>query len=139
MTAAQAAIAGLAAWIAASSAERKAPLGNDVVVVGPFATLIPQSLGLAPSPILDSEALLLWIPEQQAPPGLPPIDTAAPTGHQRKAYRRAELDWRASDNLLFGVRLVPLSDPGETLAAALDREAPGLNLDVTAVVFVPHW
>lgn len=139
MTAAQDSIRQFSEWLVSSSAPRKAPLGGDTIVTGSFATLVPQSLALAPSPTLDSEALLLWIPALQAPPGLPPIDTAAPTGHQRKAFRRAELYWRASDGLLFGVKLIPLSDPGETLQAALDREAPGLDLDNVGAVFVPSW
>jgi hypothetical protein len=138
MTAAQQALSALADWIKASSAPRKTPLGGDTLV-GPFAVLVPLALDQASAPTFDPEALPLWIPEAQAPAGLPAIDTSAPASQDRKAQRLAHIVWMVQEGRFPGVQLIDLTDPGETLQAALDREAPGLDLDQTAAVFLPRW
>ena len=138
MTAAQQALSALADWIKASSAPRKTPLGGDTLV-GPFAVLVPLALDQAPAPTFDPEALPLWIPEAQAPAGLPAIDTSAPASQDRKAQRLAHIVWMVQEGRFPGVQLIDLTDPSETLQAALDREAPGLDFDQTAAVFLPRW
>ena len=75
----------------------------------------------------------------QAPAGLPAIDTSAPASQDRKAQRLAHIVWMVQEGRFPGVQLIDLTDPGETLQAALDREAPGLDLDQTAAVFLPRW
>lgn len=138
MSAAQEAITALAGWIKASSQPRKTPLGGDTLV-GPFAVLVPLALDQAPAPTFDPEALPLWIPEAQAPADLPAIDTSAPASQDHKAQRLAHIIWMVQEGRFPGVQLIDLTDPGETLQAALDREAPGLDLDQTAAVFLPRW
>ena len=138
MTAAQQALSALADWIKASSAPRKTPLGGDTLV-GPFAVLVPLALGQAPAPTFDPEALPLWIPEAQAPADLPAIDTSAPASQDRKAQRLGHIVWMVQEGRFPGIQLIDLTDPSETLQAALDREAPGLDLDQTAAVFLPRW
>ena len=138
MTEAQTHLAALADWIKASSAPRKTPLGGDTLV-GPFAVLVPLALDQAPAPTFDPEALPLWIPEAQAPADLPAIDTSAPASQDRKAQRLGHIVWMVQEGRFPGIQLIDLTDPGETLQAALDREAPGLDLDQTAAVFLPRW
>ena len=129
MTAAQQALSALADWIKASSQNYQTRLAT--VERGPFAVLVPLAL--------DQEALPLWIPEAQAPADLPAIDTSAPASQDRKAQRLAHIVWMVQEGRFPGVQLIDLTDPGETLQAALDREAPGLDLDQTAAVFLPRW
>lgn len=138
MTPAQETVTALADWIKASSAPRKTPLGGDTLV-GPFAVLVPLALDQAPTPTFDPGALPLWIPEAQAPADLPAIDTSAPASQDRKAQRLAHIVWMVQDGRFPGVQLIDLTDPSETLQAALDRQAPGLDLDQTAAVFLPRW
>lgn len=138
MTQAQDAITALADWIKASSAPRKTPLGGDTLV-GPYAVLVAQDLALPPAPTFDPEALPLWMPEVQAPADLPAIDTSAPASQDHKAQRLGHIVWMVQEGRFPGVQLIDLTDPGETLQAALDREAPGLDLDQTAAVFLPRW
>jgi hypothetical protein len=138
MTQAQDAITALADWIKASSAPRKTPLGGDTLV-GPYAVLVAQDLALPPAPSFDPEALPLWIPEAQAPADLPPIDIGAPASQDHMAQRLAHLIWMVTDARFPNVRLINLTDPAEPLQVALDREAPGLDLDQTAAVFLPRW
>lgn len=138
MTPAQEAVTALADWIKASSAPRKTPLGGDTLV-GPFAVLVPLALDQAPAPTFDPEALPLWVLQAQAPADLPAIDTSAPASQDHKAQRLAHIVWMVQEGRFPGVQLIDLTDPGETLQAALDREAPGLDLDQTAAVFLPRW
>ncbi len=138
MTAAQQALSALADWIKASSQPRKTPLGGDTLV-GPYAVLVPLALDEAPAPIFDPGALPLWIPAAQAPADLPAIDTSAPASQDHNAQRLAHIVWMVQEGRFPGVLLIDLTDPGETLQAALDREAPGLDLDQTAAVFLPRW
>ncbi|HBO7378315.1 TPA: hypothetical protein VDW17_003029 [Pseudomonas aeruginosa] len=138
MTEAQTHLAPLADWIKASSAPRKTPLGGDTLV-GPFAVLVPLALDQAPAPTFDPEALPLWVLQAQAPADLPAIDTSAPASQDHKAQRLAHIVWMVQEGRFPGVQLIDLTDPGETLQAALDREAPGLDLDQTAAVFLPRW
>lgn len=138
MSAAQEAITALAGWIKASSQPRKTPLGGDTLV-GPFAVLVPLALDQAPAPTFDPEALPLWIPAAQAPADLPAIDTSAPASQDHKAQRLAHIVWMVQEGRFPGVQLIDLTDPGETLQAVLDREAPDLDLDQTAAVFLPRW
>jgi hypothetical protein len=138
MTPAQEAVTALADWIKASSAPRKTPLGGDTLV-GPFAVLVPLALNQAPAPAFDPGALPLWIPDTQAPADLPAIDTSAPASQDHKAQRMGHIVWMVQEGRFPGVQLIDLTDPGETLQTALDREAPGLDLDQTAAVFLPRW
>lgn len=138
MSAAQEAVTALADWIKASSQPRKTPLGGDTLV-GPFAVLVPLALDQAPAPTFDPEALPLWVLQAQAPADLPAIDTSAPASQDHKAQRLAHIVWMVQEGRFPGIRLIGLTDPGETLQAALDREAPGLDLDQTAAVFLPRW
>lgn len=138
MTQAQNAITALADWIKASSAPRKTPLGGDTLV-GPYAVLVPLALDQAPAPTFDPGALPLWIPAAQAPADLPAIDTSAPASQDHKAQRLGHIVWMVQEGRFPGIQLIDLTDPSETLQAALDREAPGLDLDQTAVVFLRGW
>lgn len=138
MSAAQEAVTALADWIRASSQPRKTPLGGDTLV-GPYAVLVPLPLDQAPAPTFDPEALPVWIPEAQAPADLPAIDTSAPASQDHKAQRLAHIVWMVQEGRFPGVQLIDLTDPSETLQAALDRQAPGLDLDQTAAVFLPRW
>ena len=131
-------LAALAGWIKASSQPRKTPLGGDTLV-GPFAVLVPLALDQAPAPTFDPGALPLWIPEAQAPADLPAIDTSAPASQDRMPQRLGHIVWLVQEGRFPGIQLIDLTDPGETLQAALDREAPGLDLDQTAAVFLPRW
>lgn len=131
-------LAALAGWIKASSQPRKTPLGGDTLV-GPFAVLVPLALDQAPAPTFDPGALPLWIPEAQAPADLPAIDTSAPASQDRMPQRLGHIVWMVQEGRFPGIQLIDLTDPGETLQAALDREAPGLDLDQTAAVFLPRW
>ena len=137
MTAAQQALSALADWITASSQNYQTRLAT--VERGPFAVLVPLALDQAPAPTFDPEALPVWIPEAQAPADLPAIDTSAPASQDRKAQRLGHIVWMVQEGRFPGVQLIDLTDPGETLQAALDREAPGLDLDQTAAVFLPRW
>lgn len=138
MTQAQDAITALADWIKASSAPRKTPLGGDTLV-GPFAVLVPLALDQAPAPTFDPGALPLWVLQAQAPADLPAIDTSAPASQDHKAQRLGHIVWMVQEGRFPGIQLIDLTDPGETLQAALDREAPDLDLDQTAAVFLPRW
>lgn len=134
----QQAISAFADWIAASSKPRKTPLGG-VTDVGPYAVLVPLALDQSPAPAFDPEALPMWIPQAQAPAKLPAIDTDAPASQDHKAQRLAHIVWLVAEGRFPGVQLIDLTDPDETLQAALDRQAPGLDLEQTAVVFLPRW
>lgn len=138
MTAAQQALSALADWIAASSQPRKTPLGGDTEV-GPFAVLVPQALSLTPAPLQHEDGLPLWLSPDQAPQDLQPLPDAPPASQDHKAQRLAHLLWMVQEGRFPGVQLIDLTDPGETLQAALDREAPGLDLDQTAAIFYPGW
>ncbi|MCV4385617.1 hypothetical protein OD793_09760 [Pseudomonas aeruginosa] len=138
MTEAQTHLAALADWIKASSAPRKTPLGGDTLV-GPFAVLVPLALDQAPAPTFDPEALPLWVLQAQAPADLSAIDTSAPASQDHKAQRLGHIVWMVQEGRFPGIQLIDLTDPSETLQAALDRQAPGLDLDQTAAVFLPRW
>ena len=137
MTEAQTHLAALSDWINASSQNYQTRLAT--VERGPFAVLVPLPLDQAPAPTFDPEALPLWIPEAQAPADLPTIDTSAPASQDRKAQRLGHIVWMVQEGRFPGIQLIDLTDPGETLQAALDRQAPGLDLDQTAAVFLPRW
>lgn len=137
MTQAQTQLAALADWIKASSAGYKTRLAT--VERGPYAVLVPQALDQAPAPTFDPEALPMWIPEAQAPADLPAIDTSAPASQDRMPQRLGHIVWMVEDGRFPGLLLIDLTDPEETLQAALDRQAPGLDLEQTAVVFLPRW
>lgn len=139
MTPAQEGITALAEWVRASSPTVAAPNGRDYIVRGAYAILIPQALGLPPTPSdFDSRHLPLWISEQQAPPGLAPWGVPAPENQDRAAARLAHLVFLAADRVLR-LRVVGLSAPEQTIQAALSAQAPGLDLDAVAVVFAPLW
>ncbi len=133
----QQALSALADWIAESSKPRKTPLGG-VTDVGPYAVLVAQDLSLPPAPSFDPEALPLWIPQAQAPANLPGIDANAPASQDHRAQRLAHIVWLVAEGRLPSMQLIDLTDPDETLQAALDRQAPGLDLEQTAVVFLPR-
>lgn len=137
MTTAQQALSALADWIKASSQNYQTRLAT--VERGPFAVLVPLALDQAPAPTFDPEALPLWIPAAQAPADLPAIDIGAPASQDHMAQRLAHLIWMVTDARFPNVRLINLTDPAESLQVALDREAPGLDLDQTAVVFLRGW
>lgn len=137
MTEAQTHLAALADWIKASSQNYQTRLAT--VERGPFAVLVPLALDQAPAPTFDPEALPLWVLQAQAPTDLPPIDTSAPASQDRKAQRLGHVVWMVQDGRFPGIQLIDLTDPSETLQAALDRQAPGLDLDQTAAVFLPRW
>lgn len=134
----QQAISAFADWIADSSEPRKTPLGG-VTDVGPYAVLVPLALDQLPAPSFDPEALPLWIPQAQAPANLPAIDTDAPASQDPKAQRLAHVVWLVTEGRLPSLQLIDLTDPDETLQTALDRQVPGLDLEQTAVVFLPRW
>lgn len=134
----QQAISAFADWIAESSKPRKTPLGG-VTDVGPYAVLVAQDLSLPPAPSFDPEALPLWIPQAQAPANLPAIDTDAPASQDHRAQRLAHIVWLVEEGRLPPLQLIDLTDPDEKLQAALDRQAPGLDLEQTAVVFLARW
>lgn len=134
----QQAISALADWIGESSKPRKTPLGG-VTDVGPYAVLVPLALDQSPALSFDPEALPLWIPQAQAPVSLPAIDTDAPASQDHKAQRLAHIVWLVVEGRLPGMQLIDLTDSEEMLQAALDRQAPGLDLEQTAVVFLPRW
>lgn len=138
MTAAQQALSELADWIKASSAPRKTPLGGDTLV-GPYAVLVPLALDQAPAPTFNPEALPLWIPEAQVPADLPAVDTSAPASQDHKVQRLGHIVWMVQEGRFPGIQLIDLTDPSETLQAAIDRAAPGLDLDQTAAVFLSRW
>ena len=137
MSAAQEAVTALADWIKASSQGYQTRLAT--VERGPFAVLVPLALDQAPTPTFDPGALPLWIPEVQAPADLPAIDTSAPASQDRMPQRLGHIVWMVQEGRFPGIQLIDLTDPGETLQAALDRQAPGLDLDQTAAVFLPRW
>ncbi len=138
MTEAQTHLAALPDWIKASSAPRKTSLGGDTEV-GPFAVLVPLAADQAPAPTFNPGALPLWVLQAQAPADLPAIDTSAPASQDHKVQRLGHIVWMVQDGRFPGIQLIDLTDAGETLQAALDREAPGLDLDQTAAVFLPRW
>ena len=138
MTTVQQALSALADWIAASSAPRKTPLGGDTLV-GPFAVLVVQDLSLTPAPLQHEDGLPLWLSPDQAPQDLQPLPDAPPTSQDHKAQRLGHIVWMVQEGRFPGIQLIDLTDPSETLQAALDREAPGLDLDQTAAVFLPRW
>ena len=137
MTEAQTHLAALSDWINASSQNYQTRLAT--VERGPFAVLVPLALDQAPAPTFDPEALPLWVLQAQAPADLPAIDTSAPASQDHKAQRLAHIVWMVQEGRFPGVQLIDLTDPSETLQAALDRQAPGLDLDQTAAVFLPRW
>jgi len=137
MTQAQTRLAALADWIKASSAGYKTRLAT--VERGPYAVLVSLALDQAPAPTFDPEALPMWIPAAQAPADLPAIDTSAPASQDHMEQRLGHIVWMVQEGRFPGLRLVDLTDPEEPLQAALDRQAPGLDLDQTAVVFLPRW
>lgn len=138
MTTAQQAISALADWIKASSRSRRSPLG-DSIGVGPFAVLVPQPLDQAPAPTFEAEALPLWIPETQSPGDLPPIDTESPKDQDHKQQRLQHIVWMTEQGRLPSIKLIDLTNPSTPLQSVLDQQVPGLNLDQTAVVFLPRW
>lgn len=137
MTPAQEQIAALSDWITASSKDRKSPLG-DRIPVGPWAVLIPQSLDAVPGPELPEGNLPLWIPEEQAVSGLPPTPDTAPENQDVMIQRLNHLVWIFEEGRFTGA-LVGLTDPQETLLAALQREMPGYDLSQYPVLFIPLW
>lgn len=138
MTTVQQALSALADWIAASSAPRKTPLGGDTLV-GPFAVLVVQDLSLTPAPLQHEDGLPLWLSPDQAPQDLQPLPDAPPTSQDHKAQRLAHLLWKEQDGQFPGVQFIRVASGAETLQQALDREAPGLDLNLTAVAFYPGW
>lgn len=139
MTSAQVGIAALADWVKASSTNVPTPLGKDFIVRGAYAVLVPQSLDLPPTPSdFDPRHLPLWIPADQAPPGLPPWNVGPPENQDHAAARLRHIVWRAVDRL-FDVKLIGLASPAATLRSVLDAQAPGFDLATQAAIFVALW
>jgi hypothetical protein len=137
MTQAQERLAALVEWISQSSANDKAPLGGTIVR-GPYALIVPKALDLPPDDAFAAGHLPLWIPEQQAIPGLPPVTQGEPQCQDHVACRLQHLIWTYQAGRFQGV-LIPLTDPAESLQAALDRHAPGLDLEANLALFLPLW
>lgn len=139
MTTAQVQLAALVEWVKASSANKKAPLGKDMIIRGAFAVFLPRALNAPPDPLaVGPEHLPLWIPEQQALAGLPPVPTDPTTSQPRVADRLRHLVWMFEEERFQGA-LIPLTDPAESLQITLDRHVPALDLDQHAAFFLPVW
>jgi hypothetical protein len=143
MTRAQEQLAALAEWIKQSSARYPTPLaaigrGRDWVEPGPYAVFVPQPLDASPTDSFAPRHLPLWIPEQQAIPGLPPAAQDEPENQNHVADRLRHLIWMFQSERFRGA-LIPLTDPAEPLQVALDGHTPGLDLGEHLAVFLPLW
>lgn len=138
MTRAQERLAAFVEWVKASSTSYKAPNGRDTVVKGPYAVFIPQALSLPPGPTFAPEHLPLWIPEQQAVPGLPPFVQDPPMSQPSVADRLGHIVWCFTDGRFEGA-ILSLTDPDEPLQSVMDRQAPALDLSTHPVLFAPVW
>lgn len=145
MAPAQTDIAVILEWLTETSRLRRAPLGKDKVLIGPYGTLLPVDPGTTDYPDLSDLAeggLPLFVPTQQL---VGPVSKARlemePHGHPRRAVERVDH--------LFGHKLgvelpdvltIALDGPGVSLTDALSAEGLGdLDLDAVAVLAVPLW
>lgn len=132
----------LASWLTASSQSRPAPVWG-ALEKGPYAALVAAELNQSPTDVMpggfEPEALVLFVPASQADGLSLPTNTCTPAGHDRLAQRLAHIAWTVEQGRLSGIQLIDLTDAGQTLQAAIDSQAPGIDLQQTAAVFLPRF
>jgi hypothetical protein len=138
MTLAQSRLSKFLDWIRLSSATERSPLGKDVILRGHYAVFCPQYLTLPPTQTVAPAHLPLWLPEEQATPGLPSLTEPPPIGQASPAERLSHIVFCFQDRRFEGA-LVPLTDREEPLSDALDRHLPELDLETVPLLFVPTW
>lgn len=156
MTTAATRLAALATWLDKSSAQRRSPMG-DSIIVGKYAEILPWDFLEPPTSDFAEHALPLFVPYQQAEGlTLPEVaDLSAPAG-QLRAYHRLlhlllkmedaafahKLTWRTSDpaDFLPVCAVIGLTDPLQPISEALDAAGGGaVDQDAYPVLAVPLW
>lgn len=154
MTTAATRLAGLAAWLDKSSANKRAPMGG-ALLRGRYAEILPWDFDEMPTVDFAEHALPLFVPMDQATGvALPEVaDLTAPDGQQRAFFRlnhllfrlgdaALDLPWRGHDpaDKLPLCAVVGLSDPGMTLWDAVDAAGgAGVNLNALPLLCAPLW
>ena len=136
MSRAQDRLAPLVEWVKTSSASEKSPLG-DTIIRGPWAVFVPSALDVPPVDIAAGH-LPLYLPTAQLVPGTPTHLQAEPQNQDCVGHRLRHVIWVVEDGR-FDITLLGLSDPYESLQSALDRQAHGLDLAETPVLFLRCW
>lgn len=154
MTTATTRLAAMAAWLDKSSANKRSPMGDNVLV-GRFAEILPWDFDELPTTDFAEHALPLFLPMDQATGvALPEVaDLTAPAGQQRAFFRLNHLCFRLADAALDlpwrghaeGDKLplcavVGLSDPAMTLWDAVDAAGgAGVDLNALPLLCAPLW
>lgn len=154
MTTAATRLAALAAWLDKSSAQRRSPMG-DAVLVGRFAEILPWDFDEAPTTDFAEHALPLFVPfAQTTGVALPEVaDLTAPAGQQRAFFRlwhllfrledaAMDLPWRGHEpgDKLPLCAVIGLDDPDAPISDAVDAAGAGaLDLDALPLLAVPMW
>lgn len=154
MTTAATRLAAMAAWLDKSSANKRSPMG-DRVLVGRYAEILPWDFDELPTADFAEHALPLFVPMDQATGvALPEVaDLSAPFGQMRAFFRlnhlvfrledaTLDLPWRgqAQGDKLPICAVVGLTDPGMTLWDAVDAAGAGdVDLNAVPLLCAPLW
>ena len=154
MTLAAEKLKALAAWLDKSSAQRRSPMG-DAVLVGRFAEILPWDFDELPAADFAEHALPLFVPfAQTTGVALPEVaDLTAPAGQQRAFFRlwhllfrledaAMDLPWRGHEpgDKLPLCAVIGLDDPDAPISDAVDAAGAGaLDLDALPLLAVPMW
>lgn len=138
-TIAEAQIAEIAAWLAASSREWKTPLG-DTVNPGPYATIIPVGINATGHPdyaSLAAEGVLPLLTPHASPVA---VDLTPPNSQPAMIERALHLLWKIEGGHLPLVAVVGLSSQGTSIQSALDDAGlGGLDTMGRGVLAVPLY
>ena len=155
MTLAAEKLKAFADWLDKSSAQRRSPMG-DAVLVGRYAEIIPVSFDDPPPTDFDPMALPLFVSvEQAADLTLPDVaDVGFPFGQLRPAFRLGTIAGRVEDaaiahmtpwhgkdgNGMPVVALIALTDPLQPISAAISAAGgDGVDLDAVPLLACPLW
>ncbi len=144
MTPAQSDIKAISDWLTQSSRMRRAPLGKDQILVGPYATLLPVDPASTDWPNLSELAengLALLVPTGQMPAILPkPRLENEPHGHPALVRRLGHLFGHKLGVDLPDVLTLALISPSQSIVDVLAGEGLGdIDLDAVACLCVPLW
>ena len=141
-TLAQKRLAALESWFSRNSEGRNTPNGNETLLVGRYASIIPFDFALPPPTAFDPQALLFLVSEDQCDGmSIAEFDQRDAIDSQRDvAERLIHVLFLAEDRRLPACAIVGLTDPAEPIADAVGRaRVAGVDLDSLPVLAVPLW
>lgn len=130
----------IAAWLAASSGPRRAPMGGDTLI-GPFGIIVPSDFTEPPMLGFAEGALPIYVPTEQCE-GVDtgPIITATPASQDRLWARLQSVVWRVEEGTLPPAVLIAITDPAQPLEAAVSAAgASGSDLAAFPLLALPIY